>query len=145
MSRASLAALFLIASVCASPICSAGADETPAPHAHTVDSIALQPPAQFATATVLPGPLARGVVIIAFHAENLKLVPVYGDAAVSVTPRIGHLHITLDDFSWHWLQASEELIVVQGLPKGPHHVVLDLADPAHHVLATKRLDFIVPG
>jgi hypothetical protein len=121
------------------------AAELPAVHnTHSIESIS-EPPAQFASAAVLPAPLARGVVVIAFHADNLKLLPVYGDAAIAVTPRVGHLHVTLDDFSWHWLQASEELIVIQGLAKGPHHIVLDLADPAHHVLATKRLEFVIPG
>ncbi|MDR3374327.1 MAG: DUF6130 family protein [Ancalomicrobiaceae bacterium] len=135
-----------LAALCLVALVSAGyAAELPAVHTtHSIES-APEPPAQFASAIVLPAPLARGVVVIAFHADNLKLVPVYGDAAVAVTPRIGHLHITLDEAAWHWLQASEELIVIQGLAKGPHHVVLDLADPAHHVLASKRLDFVIPG
>lgn len=135
-----VAALSLVASVPAG-----FAAELPVMHdTHSIEATS-EPPAQFASATVLPAPLARGVVVIAFHADHLKLIPVYGDAAIAVTPRVGHVHITLDELTWHWLQASEELIVIQGLPKGPHHVVLDLADPAHHVLATKRLDFVIPG
>lgn len=122
------------------------AADTPPDHAaHSLPAVAVtEPPAAFSRATVLPGPLARGAVVISFHAENLKLLPVYGDAGLAISPRVGHVHITVDDFGWHWLQASEELIVVQGLAKGDHHIVLDLADPTHRVLATKRLDFVIP-
>ena len=55
----------------------------------------------------LPGPLSMGVAVIQFRAENVKLIPVYGAAATSVVPRIGHLHITVDGANWHWVHANE--------------------------------------
>jgi hypothetical protein len=39
-------------------------------------------------------------------------MPVYGEAALGILPRVGHLHITLDDLPWHWLDASGEPISI---------------------------------
>src|SRR5262249_44105555 len=61
-----------------------------------------QPPAKIIVDPPKPGPLAKGVAIIQFRTENLQIVPVFGPAAATVSPRIGHLHITLDDTPWHW-------------------------------------------
>jgi Family of unknown function (DUF6130) len=36
----------------------------------------------------LAGPLALGRVVIQYRAENLRIVPVFGPAAVDVSPRI---------------------------------------------------------
>jgi Family of unknown function (DUF6130) len=60
-----------------------------------------QPPAKIIVDPPKPEPLARGVVIIQFRTENLQVVPVFGPAAAAVSPRIGHLHVTLDDAPWH--------------------------------------------
>ena len=49
-----------------------------------------------------PGPLARGVVFIPYRVENLRILPVGGAAARNVSPRVGHLHITVDDLPWQW-------------------------------------------
>lgn len=92
----------------------------------------------------LAAPLARGVVVVPFHTEHLKIVPVYGVAAVGVVPRIGHLHISVDHSSWHWLHSSDEPIVVQGLSRGSHQITLELADANHHRLAVKEIDFTIP-
>ena len=45
----------------------------------------------------LPGPLSFGRVVIQYRTENVRMVPVYGAAALGVSPRIGHLHVTVDD------------------------------------------------
>ena len=92
----------------------------------------------------LAGPLARGVVVVPFHAEHLQLVPVYGTAAANVSPRIGHVHLTLDNAPWHWVQASPDLIVLQGLEAGSHTLRVDLADAQHHVLDSRTVTFTVP-
>ncbi|PKU22651.1 DUF6130 family protein [Telmatospirillum siberiense] len=89
----------------------------------------------------LAGPLSRGLVIVAFRTENLKIVPIYGEAALQVTPRIGHLHVTVDDGPWHWLHASVEPIVIQGLPVGPHRILLELADANHKILDAQTVSF----
>ena len=77
----------------------------------------------------LPGPLARGAVLIPYRAENLRILPVLGMTAVNVSPRIGHLHVTVDDLPWHWGDFSDSnTVVVVGLPPGQHKVLIELAD-----------------
>ena len=46
----------------------------------------------------LPGPLAGRVAFIPYRVENLRIMPVGGAAARNISPRVGHLHITVDDF-----------------------------------------------
>lgn len=105
-----------------------------------------QPPAKILVDSPLPGPLAsRGVVIISYCAENLHIVPVFGPNAVSVSPRVGHVHVALDDAPWVWADASGNPIIIQGLPPGPHKVRLDLVDANHHQLDTSTVTFSVPA
>jgi hypothetical protein len=79
-----------------------------------------EPPAKVIVDPALPEPLAAGRVFIQYRAENLRIVPVFGKAAVGVSPRIGHVHITVDHASWHFVDASGETIILVGLPPGPH-------------------------
>ena len=44
--------------------------------------------------------LAHGRVVIQYRAENLRIVPVFGPNALDVSPRIGHIHVTVDDAPW---------------------------------------------
>ena len=92
----------------------------------------------------LPEPLAAGRVYIQYRAENIRLLPVFGTAAVGVSPRLGHVHITVDDGPWHFVDASGDTIVVVGLPVGEHRVLVELADPTHHILDRKTVSFRVP-
>jgi hypothetical protein len=123
------------------PLSLAYADEH---DSHAVDATSAEPQAQLLVDAPLTAPLAHGVVVVPFHTEHLKIVPVYGAAASGVVPRIGHLHISVDHASWHWLHSSEEPIVIQGLSHGPHQLTLELADANHHRLAIKELDFTIP-
>ena len=47
----------------------------------------------------LPESLSLGRVFIQYRTENLRVVPVFGKGALTVSPRIGHIHITVDDFA----------------------------------------------
>lgn len=76
--------------------------------------------------------------------EQVKMAAAYGEAASRLVPRVGHLHISLDHAPWHWLQASEEPIVVQGLPSGPHQLTLKLADANHQIMAVQHIAFTIP-
>jgi hypothetical protein len=40
--------------------------------------------------------------------------------ALGVSLRIGHIHITVDDAPWHFVDASGETISLAGLTPGPH-------------------------
>ena len=50
--------------------------------------------------------------------EHLHILPVFGPAALAASPRIGHIHVTVDDSPWHWADASGNPIIVKGLPAG---------------------------
>ncbi len=92
----------------------------------------------------LPDQLALGRVFIQFRTENIRIVPVFGQGALDVSPRIGHLHVTVDDAPWHWADASGETLVLVGLPAGPHKILVELADPTHKVIASQAVHFDVP-
>lgn len=100
-----------------------------------------QPPARLIVDPPLAEQLAKGLVFIQYTAENLRIVPVFGKAALDVSPRIGHLHITVDDAPWHFVDASGETVIVVGLKPGPHKVLFELADPTHHVIDSKTVSF----
>jgi len=44
-----------------------------------------------------PEALAMGAVHLQYRAENVHIVPVFGAGALNASPRVGHLHITVDD------------------------------------------------
>jgi hypothetical protein len=103
-----------------------------------------QPPARIIVDPPIPGPLAQGRVFIQYRAENLRIQPVFGPAALSVSPRIGHIHVTVDDAPWHWADASGEPLILVGLPAGPHRVEIILANANHQPLDRATVSFVVP-
>ncbi len=103
-----------------------------------------EPPAALIVDPPLPEPLSRGLVFIQYRVDNLRIMPVFGKGALEVSPRIGHVHITVDDAPWHFVDASGETIIVVGLQPGPHKVLVELADPTHRVSDRKTISFEVP-
>jgi hypothetical protein len=95
----------------------------------------------------IPEQLALGRVFIQYRTENLRILPVYGKAALEVSPRVGHLHYYVDDQSWPIVDSSGETVVLVGLPPGPHKVRLELADTIHRSIAgaSKTVEFTVPA
>jgi len=107
--------------------------------------LASEPPAKIIIDPPLAGPLAaRGVAIIQYCTENLHLVPVFGPNALAVSPRVGHIHVRVDDASWVWADASGNPIILQGLVPGPHKVVLELVNANHQPLDKGMVTFVVP-
>jgi hypothetical protein len=103
-----------------------------------------QPPARIAVDPPLPAALARGVVVLEYPTENIGIVPVFGAAALSVSPRVGHLHVSVDNLPWDWADASGVPVIIQNLPPGPHRVMLELNDANHHALDQRVVEFLVP-
>ena len=103
-----------------------------------------QPPAKLIVDPPLAEQLAKGLVFIQYRAENLRVVPVFGKGALDVSPRIGHVHVTVDDAPWHFVDASGETLIVVGLKPGPHKVLVELADPTHRVIDRQMVNFEVP-
>ncbi len=106
--------------------------------------IANEAPAKLIVDPPLPEPLAQGRVFIQYRTENLRVLPVFGKGALDVSPRIGHIHITVDDAPWHFVDASGETIILVGLEPGPHKVLIELADPTHKVITSKTVTFTLP-
>jgi len=92
----------------------------------------------------LAEPLSRGKVFIQYRTENLRIVPVFGRGALQVSPRIGHIHITVDDAPWHFVDASGETVIIVGLAPGPHKILFELADPTHQVICSHTAHFEIP-
>lgn len=95
----------------------------------------------------IPGPLAsRGVAIIPYRTENFRILPIFGAGAATVSPRVGHLHVTLDDLPWQWADAgSTGNIILAGLPSGEHKLRVELATPEHKILTGQTITFTVPA
>ena len=64
--------------------------------------------------------------------------------ALAASPRVGHIHVRVDDASWVWADASGNPIILQGLVPGPHKVLIDLVDANHHTLDQGTVTFVVP-
>jgi hypothetical protein len=95
----------------------------------------------------LPEGLAQGVFWAQYRVENVRIVQVFGAGARQVSPRVGHLHITVDDLPWWWADASDNNTVdIAGLPAGQHKVKIELVDPNHNVFPGQAttLTFIIP-
>ena len=94
--------------------------------------IANEPPPKLFVDEPLPEGLAQGIVWIQWRVENLQVVPVFGKGAVGVSPRVGHLHVHVNDVGWWWADASNNnTIDIAGLSEGLHKVRLELVNPNH--------------
>ena len=94
----------------------------------------------------LPGPLASGVAFIPYRVENLRILPVGGPAATKVSPRVGHLHITVDDLPWQWADYGQSnTIILVNMPRGEHKVLIEVVDPEGGVLTAQTVTFKSPG
>ena len=105
-----------------------------------------EPPPKLIVDPPLAEPLSRGTFVAQYRVENFHITAIVGTAAVGVSPRIGHLHITVDKTPWHFAQAdNSNTIIVAGLPPGPHEIDVELANPAHTELVGQTVKFVVPG
>ena len=99
----------------------------------------------------LPGPLAQGLFQAQYRVENVRILPVFEAGALNASPRLGHLHINVDDLPWLWADASDSnTIDIAGLPPGEHKVKIELVDANHQVFSgcstcSQTVTFTVPG
>lgn len=145
MTRARIASMLIAsASLLAGGITYASASYAAEPP--FVAAIANEPPPRLIVEPPLPGPLARGAALIPYRVENVRIVPVLGADARKLSPRVGHLHVSVDDLPWRWGDFSgANTIVVTGLPAGPHKILIELADPEHGVFAAQTVTFTIPA
>lgn len=117
----------------------------PAPKASQFLPLESEPPAKLYVDAPIAEPLARGVAVVPYRLENFRILPVFGAAAAAVSPRVGHLHVTVDNLPWHWADAGNtESVVVADLSPGAHNLLIELALPDHKVIAGQRVHFVVP-
>lgn len=106
-----------------------------------------EPPPRLFVDEPLPEGLAQGIVWIQWRVENLNVVPVFGKGAVNVSPRVGHLHVHVDDVGWWWADASNHnTIDIAGLSEGEHKVRIELVNPNHEPFPgqSKTVTFTIP-
>jgi len=106
-----------------------------------------EPAAKLIVDSPLPDLLDHGIVWIQWRAENVHIVPVFGKGALNVSPRVGHLHIHVDDVPWLWADASDlNTIDLAGMPPGPHKILIELVNANHEVFPgqSKTVTFTVP-
>ena len=113
--------------------------------AAAVEQLQSEPPAKIIIDPPLAEPLSHGRVVIQYRAENLHIVPVFGPAALAVSPRIGHIHVTVDAATWHWADASGIPVIIQGLPPGPHQVLVELVNANHQPVDRGTVQVTVPA
>ena len=119
------------------------ASETPG--AAAVEPLPNEPPAKIIIDSPRAEPLSRGVVFIPYRTENLQIVPVFGPAAVAVSPRIGHIHVTVDDATWHWADASGVPVIIQRLAPGQHKILIQLVNANHQPIDQGTVQVTVPA
>jgi hypothetical protein len=91
-----------------------------------------------------PGEAVRGVAIIHFRTEGVSIESPFLPVEQRRGPLpAGHLHVTVDGTSWHWVHASSDPVVVTPLPPGEHTVALELAGADHRPLDARTVRFTV--
>ena len=143
MSHAWVTVLIAAALLCTSTLVAQSAKDVRGPS--PLIAIDDEAPAKLIVDPPLAEPLSRGLVFIQYRTENLRIVPVFGKGALQVSPRIGHVHATVDDTGWHFVDASGETLIVVGLKPGPHKVLVELADPTHRVITSETVKFTIPS
>jgi hypothetical protein len=112
----------------------------------TVVPIDNEPAPRLIVEPPLPGQLAQGVVFIPYRVENLRILPIGGAAARNVSPRVGHLHITVDDLPWQWADYGQSnTIILVGMPRGEHKVLIEVVDAEGNVFTGQTVTFYSPG
>ena len=112
----------------------------------TVVPINGEPAPTLVVESPLPDPLAQGVAYIPYRVENLRILPLGGAAAREVSPRVGHLHITVDDLPWQWADYGQSnTVILVGLPRGQHKVLIEVVDPEGKVFTGQIVTFYSPG
>ena len=136
----SVAAMML----CASTALAQSATQTCRP-AGVIPLTGTEPTAKLVIDAPLAEPLAsRGVVVIQYCAENMRIASVFGPGALAVSPRVGHIHVTVDEAPWHWADASGTPLILRGLPPGRHTVRIELVDANHQTVDKGTVEFDVP-
>ncbi len=106
-----------------------------------------EPPPKLFVDPPLPDLLDKGVVWIQWRVENVHIAPVFGKGALQASPRLGHLHVQVDDLPWWWADPSDiNTIDMAGMPPGLHKIKITLVDANHEPFPgqSKTVTFTIP-
>ena len=112
--------------------------------AAAVEPLQHEPPAKIIVDAPVAEALSRGVLFIQYRTENLHIAPVFGPSALAVAPRVGHIHVTVDDAAWHWADASGNPVIINGLAPGLHKVLIELVNANHQPVDQEVVRVTVP-
>jgi hypothetical protein len=146
--RKALAAIVITVATCATSAVAQSAREVR--DATPYLAIENEPSPKLIVDQPLAAALTQGIVWIQYRVENVHIVPVFGTAALNVSPRVGHLHIHFDDLPWLWADPSGvNTIDLAGVPPGQHKVRVDLVSANHQVfprcaMCSQTVTFTVP-
>jgi len=101
-------------------------------------------PARILVDDPAPEALVHGRVVIQYRTEHLRIEPVFGPQAAAIVPRVGHIHVTVDDNPWRWADASGLPLIVNGLAAGPHKIRIDLENAIHQTIDSRTVEFVIP-
>ena len=107
-----------------------------------------EPPPRLIVDSPLPEGLKIGVFWAQYRVENIHIAPVFGPGAVQVSPRVGHLHVIVDDGPFWWADASDNnTIDIANFAPGPHKVTIRLVDGGHTPVPGQEqtLHFTIPN
>lgn len=113
--------------------------------AAAVEPLQNDAPAKIIIDPPLAEPLSRGRVVIQYRTENPHIVPVFRPAAPAVSPRVGHIHVTVDDAAWAWSDVSGEPVILNRQPSGLHKILIQLEIANHPLLGQGIVKFTVPA
>ena len=112
----------------------------------TVVPIDNEPAPKLTVEAPLPGRWRTTWYDIPYRVENLRIMPLGGSAARNLSPRVGHLHITVDDGPWSWADYGQNnTLILVGLQRGPHNVLIEVVDPEGSVFTKQTVSFDAPG
>jgi hypothetical protein len=120
-----------------------------APKSEAVAASSTNPAAPKLTLAI-PDPdiLKGGFVYLPFRVDNMTLLPMYveinGEDVLKLKPKIGHLHVGVDDTAWQWIHALNDPIYFGPLLPGAHKVRVEIVDAAHGVIDVQTVHFVVP-
>jgi hypothetical protein len=92
----------------------------------------------------LAEPLSFDRVVIQYRTKSLHILPVFGPAALAESPRIGHIHVTVEDATWDWADASREPDIIKGLAPGRHKILIQLVNANHQPIDQATVQVTVP-
>lgn len=103
-----------------------------------------QPAPHLSVDAPLAEPLAIGRVVIRYRAQTLGVLPVFGSQALPLSPRIGHIPVTIDGVPWPSGGGERCAADHPGMGRGCACILIERADPTYRVIDRYSVRFVIP-